>query len=467
MSLDAQSCSLKRAELEISCRKIELAQDIGSRKKKYVGPGIIAQDAQGQIVFRIFVANVENTDAARDLEDAEAFRAGKLIASEDYFTLTATDYEGVVWTADQILPSSNWYSGENLIVTGRISVLSTVGQKGIVDDIGPYFLKLHFFDAVEIPCSERRILKTDVSENNDRNVVRLEVGKYEFEICHYADELVVQVIAKEPLPPFFADRIVESLQFILAFSLSWRVFSEGNGSSLTTRYSSAYLRRSKTLMPPPILLSVDEASRFAWRMFACYLEYALRHAATYFWHPCSTHLYNAREASSNSLDAWAIGLCVTVEGISTQFPPVGLSDGEKQQVAKLRRLVARWARRTGWTLELRNRALGLLSQLGNSRVQDRVKELVVNGHIDGSHVRSWSVLRNPRVHAERYDPSKLSTEELQSTMLMIGGTTVLLYQMIFELIGYEGAYTDYSQFDYPTKYYPTVSVSVGKRIGCE
>ena len=131
-----------------------------------------------------------------------------------------------------------------------------------------------------------------------------------------------------------------------------------------------------------------------------------------------------------------------------------LSDDEKHQTAKLRRLIYRWTKRKGWAPELRERTLGLLSQLDNPRVKDRIKKLLAQRRVDPSHFQSWSALRNRRVHAVRYDPSKLSTGDLQNILLMIGETTVLMYHIIFELIGYEGVYTDYATLTYPTKQYP-------------
>ena len=55
----------------------------------------------------------------------------------------------------------------------------------------------------------------------------------------------------------------------------------------------------------------------------------------------------------------------------------------------------------------------------------------------------------------------MTTTEFQQIFSLMNQVTVLLYQITFHLVGYEGKYTDYGQFGYPMKTYPLVSKAGG------
>jgi hypothetical protein len=84
--------------------------------------------------------------------------------------------------------------------------------------------------------------------------------------------------------------------------------------------------------------------------------------------------------------------------------------------------------------------------LSNTRLKDRVKPLIAAGKVEHSYVKSWGALRHPSVHAAGLHPS---TEKVQEQLDLIDDTSVLMYQIIFSLIDYEGEYTDYGSTGYP------------------
>jgi len=64
------------------------------------------------------------------------------------------------------------------------------------------------------------------------------------------------------------------------------------------------------------------------------------------------------------------------------------------------------------------------------------------------HVKAWSLLRNKTAHANTKAAG--STQDLVKLCDVV---TVLLYHLIFKAIGYEGHYTDYSEYGYPPRRY--------------
>ena len=82
------------------------------------------------------------------------------------------------------------------------------------------------------------------------------------------------------------------------------------------------------------------------------------------------------------------------------------------------------------------RALGLLSQLRQPRVKDRVKPLVESGAVNNELVRAWSALRPRAAHAVLIDIDSAGKKEIQDMLDQIGRVTTLMYQMKSHLIGY-------------------------------
>jgi hypothetical protein len=81
--------------------------------------------------------------------------------------------------------------------------------------------------------------------------------------------------------------------------------------------SEADLRENATA--PADRFPPSHRFRNAMRLFSLYLKHlASRHEPG--WHPCVLHVHNAIEASTNSLDAARLGLCVAVEGLANLVP---------------------------------------------------------------------------------------------------------------------------------------------------
>jgi hypothetical protein len=450
--------ALKAGRFELDCRTIELVQNKSEGARTFGGPGFIRQNATGDIEFKIYTSDVQNTDAARELQNESMLQPGKIVEAHEYFTLRATDYRGGIWAAERVLPRNSWYfnATPNAVLTvGTIEHLTYSALLASEPTHAQNFVRMHFFDSVDVPCTQFRDFGTRATGSHQRNFDAFEALKCNFEVRQMHDEFVIQATSQDALPPFFETRILEALQFILARSLKWRILVERrDGGAGSTQFSSPAPNSPKTRLDPPIGTMRIDAAVFTWQLFAQYLEYVTREATSHFWHPCSAQLHNACEASANSMDAWQIGLCVAVEGISNLLATDVLSDMEKNEVGRLQKLVKIWTKCRKWPAVLSSRAAGLLSQMHNARLQDRLAPLAKDGNVDPRYIRSWSQLRNQRVHARHYDPSKLSMNELQSILTLINEVTVMMYQIVFYLIGYTGEYTDYGTLGFPSRTYP-------------
>ena len=84
----------------------------------------------------------------------------------------------------------------------------------------------------------------------------------------------------------------------------------------------------------------------------------------------------------------------------------------------------------------------------------RMYLLIPTGHADAEHIRAWKKLRNKFVHPRQIDLKKLNDNQLQELVHMIHKVTVLMYHIVFYLIGYNGKFSDYSSLGFPERSYP-------------
>jgi hypothetical protein len=307
-------------------------------------------------------------------------------------------------------------------------------------------LSLHFFDDVDIPYIVDRAPFSAV--NCDFAVSKSDSG------------FVVDATAADALPPDFHMRIEEAFRFILARSVSWRVSINQAGNQQHFQLASAMSQAQNTKLARPINHGYYEDS---WQLVSKYLQYVLANTPSSSRNRCSYYLQNACDSSAGSLDAWAVGISVAVEGItnllSAETPTEEvkrLRIEERKRLRNLRRTVIEHISSQPGFKDLVRRLSGVLGMMRNEGPQNRLKPLVESGRVETAYIDAWSKLRNKHVHPTNLDLQNMTntTDYNQTILDMINKTTVLMYKMIFQIIGYEGKFTDYGTVGYPSKDYP-------------
>ena len=103
---------------------------------------------------------------------------------------------------------------------------------------------------------------------------------------------------------------------------------------------------------------------------------------------------------------------------------------------------------------LRTRLEGVLQRLNELRPDDRLYYLRNRDFVSGKYIRAWRTMRNRQVHPEHRDLSDATDADYQRLFDLVHQTTVLLYCIVFHLIGYRGKYVDYGTHGYPVRDYP-------------
>jgi hypothetical protein len=439
---------------DVDCLQMELTRACDPAAVVYRGPGFIRTDGDGQLSFKVYPTEPTHSGAAD--EWLRTSIPGQLIDRRDFYSLTATDFAGNVWTSEGILPYRTQGPAGFSVHANLRDLRST---KEIEVTFEGSSQRMLFLDDIEIPCNaitnttlQRAAGVTD--EASALNLAEFSSCGADFLLRPEAGRLLVELSSVDPFPQNFQLRVIESLQFVLAKSLHCRFYEEIVGNTSTIRLTSARPKSIETRMPPPLHLHTAEAhhkSNQIWQMFDRYLQYIIPYQGQD-WYPCSIHVHKAREASANSFDARALGLTIAIEGVVRElYPDLGRPSTEfRKAVRQLKSFCARWTGMAGWddNDSLLQRADNQLSQLCSVRAIDRLFCLADRGSVQRTHVDAWKALRNPTAHAELPNPA-----DNQLFVDRVMAATVLLYHLVFSQIGYAGPFSDYSTRGFPVVLY--------------
>jgi hypothetical protein len=431
--------AFKLRTLEMDCVDMALVQSADASSISYKGKGYIRQTSEDFLTFKIYATETTNTDASRHLKEFFTAKSGRLFRDNEYYRFVAITSDGTKWTADKVRPIVNWGAQHtNPIVTGSF-INGPLSTEWPMSEAA-HSLYLHFFDSTEIPCIIDQIKFSAVN--------------CDFVVRKPDNEFVVEACSTDVLPALFHIRIQEALRLLLARSVICRVIINHDGKRQSFQMASTPPRSLNTQLGRPIDSSYGHLDD-SWRLFSQYLEYVINNTPSAAWNRCSYHLYNACEASANSVDAWAIGVSVAVEGIAKLVKSETPTTEERKRVTILTKHLLDHISSLPCFNDLSKRVKGLLGMMQDVRVQDRLTPLVSNGYVDYAYISAWSKLRNKHVHPSSRNLDMANIDDYHQSMLdLINKTTVLMYHIIFYMIGYKGKFTDYGTTGYPFKDYP-------------
>jgi hypothetical protein len=446
--------AFRSGKFEIDCLEMRLTQHKAQDPITYAGPGYIRLTDDGNLEFKIYAREVKNTSALAALDAMMKGESGKIYGETDFYTLAAVDRANNQWLAKDLLPHIDWPGLEDVrpIAHGTLTTVATASGR-FAKQTRKHLLRLHVFEKVEVACTGISAQETPTGTVLTRDHAKFSALGCEFQVTKTDDEIIVEVQSDEPFAPFFETRIIESLQFMLARSLPLRMLVTTQESSQIFELASAVPRTGRLKLDAPLAPGYQGYQECFWPLFTRYLEYVVKNNKTKYWHSCSYHLNNAAEASAHSMDTWATAICVAVEGIASLIG-IKASPEEKKAKSDIIKVLSDYIDAQTWDNKLSNRVKGLLPQLHNVQVRERLETLRVIGHVDGTHMKAWSELRNRQAHPKHSDLNNIDKVDLQSKLDLISKTTVLMYHVVFHLIDYSGKYVDYGTYRYPVRDYP-------------
>lgn len=426
--------SLLARSFEFDCFNMQLSQQRDEDPVKYIGAGFVKQSPNGTIECKLYAKYVENDALFR----CDKTQPGQLYARGEMFSLRASGQAGIHWEGSDLIVGTDRISdGGGLEVVAKAKIdrlVSRFPASEVSDSVICVFRVENWTDWEWLDC--------------DGLIFNNSLGQeYHVSSERCGDAIAVQVSSTDRLPENITSRLGEALSFVLARAPQPVMWIRERDGLRTLKITGPVDQDRRVRLFPPIDLKNPWYRGDVRRLFCLYIQYITSDPAAH-WHHCSAQLFHAQEASCNALDAWGTGLCVALEGVAGLLPHERSGDHD-HQIAEVRKVVRKWLECRNFDSSIADRANGLLSQLVQVRVKDRIQPLIESGVVEKRLLDAWSKLRNSRAHAARANEETFIPAVLQEILDQINAVTTLLYQLVFCLVEYEGPHVNYANHGFP------------------
>jgi hypothetical protein len=434
--------ALDKSSFELDCLQMMLTRCDGS--KKHSGAGYIRQSEDGGFDFRLFAP--EQLDL-RNLSQGRDTQAGQLIHENHMWKLDAVDTQGRTWTAERIwdVGVGGHVDKPGFVVGGKFLDLTSQSDERHKSKI--VSIEMLTFQKFKFPRNQHSTTTQVLGKNQPRQSFKFNVA--EFVACgfsfsiHDDGELIRFTATSETttLSPYFERRVNEALLFALGIDISWSVTERHEDSITKTKISAS--NPAESLFPrPPI------ACRFAntegiWELFELYLRFIIEKDGFEF-HPLTAQLHAIYSSRKSSMQIQALASSFAVESILTQFfrDEGRCSEEQTHEIDAAIQHMQKWDDGS-----MKTRACEILGNLKKSRAIDKLYALAARNAVNELNVEVWKKLRDSVAHGHWAD-------DFQSLVDDVGSALVLLYQLVFHLIGYNGKQTDWGTHGWPLIDYP-------------
>lgn len=241
-------------KFSIDCVQLVLTPQLpGKGQKIHEGAGLISQTPNGSFLLKMYCSgNISPQDVFSRLD----WKAGELIHEEYYYHLTATDINGRQWEAKWIIPDIHSGSDPHrYIVHADIRELSY--SSDTYDDIATYYAGIYFPGDIDIPFNTRVTVEKMVDGQNRSSSMKLNISKFsacdiQFELEKDVRWLMLNALSNSIIDDALVMRLVESLQFVLARTLSWSIIELIHGKTIKVRVRSSQSNVDKSRVQPPV-----------------------------------------------------------------------------------------------------------------------------------------------------------------------------------------------------------------------
>lgn len=445
MKIDDKLEDFRKGKFELDFIQISLNQLGGSEPKKFFGPGAVRQDEHGQISIKCHASSLPIENAVDLFNDQMNRQSGELFLDEDYYSVEARHMSHGMWSVDRTLIDTSWSMPLN---AGTVSAAPrSIQHQSTYLNTTRNELKLIFF--------EQKISDWKFLLNQERT---FEIAKQVFTITASNDldnQIVLLIKSDGQFPNAFERRLLEAMQFVLCKDLYPAISDFSNGELRSIELYAGNTRRLVSPVLSPIPINSIYYSGPLVELLGAYINHLYEFEDEGMWHSNTNFLTLARNASSMSLDAWAIGLCVAVEGLASTIPYS--VENKPAEHKKARDGIAMWMKQEDISVNLAKRIEGFLSQLDHIRPQDRMLSLTAAGEVREADINTWKSLRNRSVHTKRAGEADLEDEKIQRNIDDTYKVLSLMHMLIFQRIGYVGPFTDFGVRGWPESCYPLKS----------
>ena len=441
--------SFKKGTFETDFKEMVLIQNkIGG--VRFEGKGYVRQSENRLLNFRLYASKQETIQASYSAHENQDSTPGKLILEDRYYDLILVGYDDTRWKAHHVFPNIDLNLSDNdILVSGKLDNLSMDMPYNYPES----YLKIHFFSCYEIPLNRMTTTEIQGNKNMVLDTAEFEASEANFKVRSYDDDTIFEVRSQVSFPEAFHLRVQEALQYLTGKSVNWQAYIKVEKNNFCMELSIPFQKSICTYFEPPIIGGSKVFYENGWRLFACFLAYVIEKTEKTQWNPVAYHLHNACESTANSIDSRAISYSVAVEAIASLII-IEQNTDKTNHVREFQKNMRKYIKTQTAFSDLESRMKTLIDMLGQARVQDKLHFLADNGHVERAYIKDWTNLRNRHAHPTLKDLKKIDATNAQELITSLHRVSVLLHQITFYLIGYNGPFTDYGVIKFPTKQYP-------------
>lgn len=197
-----------------------------------------------------------------------------------------------------------------------------------------------------------------------------------------------------------------------------------------------------SLATPPYHIQIRDSAAVLEGMFCKYLSHVSRDRQGRYY-PLSVLVRKALRAEAGTLEEAALARCVAIEGVTDlEFQDLGRpTDETLAAVSTLEDLLGEHLKLS----PIKDRVKGFLGVMKGYSSRSAIRALAKQGVITDQQLAAWETLRHTAAHGHEYQLPHREVFELLERL------RVLMNRLVFQAIGYDGAYTDYGSRGWPTR----------------
>jgi hypothetical protein len=443
---------LKAGRLALECPAMSLVSRGGDNPGRFSGPGRLDMDERGRLRLVLY----DSTHNPNPRGILSAVVPGGTIPESDIYALEATDIGGTVWRSEGLTIDRTMHVARpGAIVHATLKVITS---EAACEHAGRDWVWLFFAQRVSAPRNVATITTREEvdtgqrSGSSERNVWAIACPGADVRMRFHESAFDVSVrMRDEPAPDELPAIVEESIWFALGQPIRADIVRYHRAGREGIQIHSRGRDEALASAIPPYITNIVDAHAVLGAMLSRYFAYvSSRRSGRY--HPLSVLIRKALRAEAGTLEEMALARCVAVEGIADlAFPKLGApSDETLKAVNSLLKLLEKPLESS----PIRERVEGALRAMTGRNARTALHALAEEGVVGEDEVCAWEMLRHAAAHGREYS---LPLDEVWNAYEQV---RVLMSRLVFETIGYVGAYTDYGSPGWPVRMHghaPTAS----------
>lgn len=431
-------------KLEIPLVDCELRQCGSNSPTIYKGPAVLGQDEQGGLILRFFGLEHPQNAMMTSLMSELRYQPGVLIPETDYYDFVGYDPHRNPWHARGL--SGDWSFGASVYVKLNVRTIEKTQENITKRKRRSSSVDAYVPGSFDLPW--HGLTRSDTGSNVD--LFETNQGAFKWKVRNVGDGLRISFhVENGDVEPHYR-RFLIALAMVAGKSVDptlANIADQEGGFSTQLHTQRRPLWTSKLLRPLPrhgSHVSVEEASSAHDFIHAFLTSIDRIHPE-----PCdlTNHVYGLwhriLRAGEHDVANSSLVLSVAIEALlhGAFKSEVDIDEGFLQEVGHAQAMLTK--------IDLKDRArariVASLDGATNPNARDILYRLVKQGFIEQTHVVAWKKLRNAAAHGEDLG----NHENLQVNLDLYHRCLGLFYRLIFIVIGYRGAYVDYSTRHWP------------------